>query len=392
MRGALDPRLYPPPAYEAPPGYPVGARRAMFADVLTNISDVIAGRAPSSPHMNRMAAAHLYAQQNALALQDLDMQRQAAADDRYEIREADDRLYRIDRRTGATEPLTDAPAGGAGMFEGTSMPAQLFNMLQSRDPSRRALAFSELTKPRTVTTPTGTYTMPGTDPNALNGIVQAAGFEPFGQQGPTSGDAGAGGAGDPAAAPAGFTPAPPTEAQARAYQHFSQMTGAYSQMHDLLQDPNFDAAGSSFVTSLMQADGSISTLANFAASPEEQSFARAAERFIRAKLRLESGAVIGAEEAKNEYRAFFPMPGDSERTLREKSLARYRTLRTLGQTAGRAYDALDPIDQVYEMDEGRIVTREDILATAEAEGITPQEALQRALEAGTIRPLLGTGG
>jgi hypothetical protein len=41
-------------------------------------------------------------------------------------------------------------------------------------------------------------------------------------------------------------------------------------------------------------------------SPEQQKYKQAADNWIRANLRKESGAVIGADEMAAEYATYFP--------------------------------------------------------------------------------------
>jgi hypothetical protein len=55
-------------------------------------------------------------------------------------------------------------------------------------------------------------------------------------------------------------------------------------------------------------------------SPEQQKYKQAADNWIRANLRKESGAVIGADEMAAEYATYFPMPGDDPARLFNKRL------------------------------------------------------------------------
>jgi len=61
-----------------------------------------------------------------------------------------------------------------------------------------------------------------------------------------------------------------------------------------------------------------------------------ARDFITATLRKESGAAIGQNEFDNQYRIFFPMPGDGPETLRQKALARQQAMEGLRVAAGPA--------------------------------------------------------
>lgn len=75
-------------------------------------------------------------------------------------------------------------------------------------------------------------------------------------------------------------------------------------------------------------------------TPEEQQYKQAANDWIRAKLRKESGAVIGDEEMKTEYETYFPVIGDSEKVIEQKRKARKTAERAMRGIAGQAYDYL----------------------------------------------------
>lgn len=72
-------------------------------------------------------------------------------------------------------------------------------------------------------------------------------------------------------------------------------------------------------------------------SPEQQRYKQAADNWIRANLRKESGAVIGADEMAAEYATYFPMPGDDPATLQQKAEARKITTDAMKQNAGPVY-------------------------------------------------------
>ena len=72
-------------------------------------------------------------------------------------------------------------------------------------------------------------------------------------------------------------------------------------------------------------------------SPEQQRYKQAADNWIRANLRKESGAVIGADEMAAEYATYFPMPGDDPATIQQKAEARKITTDAMKQNAGPVY-------------------------------------------------------
>ena len=69
-------------------------------------------------------------------------------------------------------------------------------------------------------------------------------------------------------------------------------------------------------------------------SSDRNSADNAARDFISASLRQESGAAIGAEEFANQYRIFFPMPGDTEQQIKEKAVARKQAIEGFKIAAG----------------------------------------------------------
>lgn len=60
--------------------------------------------------------------------------------------------------------------------------------------------------------------------------------------------------------------------------------------------------------------------------PEHQRYRQGAEMWIRAFLRKESGAAIGADEFKRDFVVYFPQPGDSKEVLKQKERARHEVM------------------------------------------------------------------
>lgn len=78
------------------------------------------------------------------------------------------------------------------------------------------------------------------------------------------------------------------------------------------------------------------TQANFVRSAGRQRAKAAQDDWIRAKLRKESGAVIGADEMEQERRTYFPQPGDAPPVVAQKAQARRRAIEAMKLNAGRA--------------------------------------------------------
>jgi hypothetical protein len=74
-----------------------------------------------------------------------------------------------------------------------------------------------------------------------------------------------------------------------------------------------------------------------AMTPEQQKYKQAADNWIRANLRKESGAVIGADEMAAEYETYFPQPGDSLDVIQQKAEARKITTQAMIKNAGPVF-------------------------------------------------------
>jgi hypothetical protein len=83
-------------------------------------------------------------------------------------------------------------------------------------------------------------------------------------------------------------------------------------------------------------------LARSGQSPATQQYDQAAQDWIRAKLRKESGAAIGADEMKQEYATYFPMVGDTPEKIQQKAEARRVVTLGMGKSAGKAYEPYRP--------------------------------------------------
>lgn len=69
-------------------------------------------------------------------------------------------------------------------------------------------------------------------------------------------------------------------------------------------------------------------------TPEQQKYHNASMEWVRAKLRKESGAVIGPQEAIDEYNTYFPVYGDSPDVIRQKKILRAEAIRSMQMMAG----------------------------------------------------------
>lgn len=79
---------------------------------------------------------------------------------------------------------------------------------------------------------------------------------------------------------------------------------------------------------------------NSLASPQGQQNRQQQEDWVRAKLRKESGAVIGEEEMDREIKTYFPQPGDQTDVINSKARSRQRAIEQMRINAGRVVPTL----------------------------------------------------
>jgi hypothetical protein len=77
------------------------------------------------------------------------------------------------------------------------------------------------------------------------------------------------------------------------------------------------------------------TLRPFVSDEDQQQLRQSQEDWVRAKLRKESGAVIGAEEMAREITQYFRQPGEAPSLTKQKEESRQAALRQLEITSGR---------------------------------------------------------
>jgi hypothetical protein len=139
----------------------------------------------------------------------------------------------------------------------------------------------------------------------------------------------------------------PTEAEQKAAGFSQRMELSNQLINDLEgkliakgEDPNV-----MFPTATSQAIGSIPFVGDYArtkfTSSEQQQYRQAQENWVRANLRKESGAVIGAEEMNAEIKTYVPQPGESTQTKAQKQLARQVTQEAMKTAAGTSYKPFD---------------------------------------------------
>jgi len=134
---------------------------------------------------------------------------------------------------------------------------------------------------------------------------------------------------------------PPTEGQLAGAGYLQRMTAAESILRDIETRANV-------VTIPLEKTLLLGTgLEGYTLNPVEQQVAQAQRDWVRAKLRKESGAVIGPEEMAAEIQTYFPMPGEGQETIAQKAEARRRAERQMQIGAGSAAGEAGTISPSY---------------------------------------------
>ena len=139
----------------------------------------------------------------------------------------------------------------------------------------------------------------------------------------------------------------PTEAEQKASGFSQRMELSNQLITDLEnkliaqgQEPNL-----MLPTATSQAIGGIPFVGDYArtkfTSTEQQQYRQAQENWVRANLRKESGAVIGADEMNAEIKTYFPQPGEMPEVVAQKNIARQVTQEAMKTAAGKSYVPFD---------------------------------------------------
>jgi len=124
----------------------------------------------------------------------------------------------------------------------------------------------------------------------------------------------------------------------------SKDAGFYSRMKSV--SPDLDAleskGGPTAITALAASLPFLGGIAGRTAmTPIQQQYQTAAMGWIRAKLRKESGAVIGPQEAKDEWTTYFPVVGDTPENIQYKRKLRAIAENEMKISSGKAAPLAD---------------------------------------------------
>lgn len=120
-------------------------------------------------------------------------------------------------------------------------------------------------------------------------------------------------------APLGQKDKPLTEVQGKATAFALRQDDANKVIQSLEGKKGFDPAA---VSSQLAGQSGMKAPLNYMASADAQRYEQAKRNWVTANLRLESGAAIPDAELAQEYRKWFPIPGDGPEVIKQKSEAR----------------------------------------------------------------------
>jgi len=133
----------------------------------------------------------------------------------------------------------------------------------------------------------------------------------------------------------------PTEGMLNSKTAFTQMTLAAPTLKRLEQNAKLMEQLGGF-------SGAMARNFRSMADPDERLYLQAADAWIRAKLRKESGAAIGEKEMEQEYATFFPQLNDTPETIAEKARQREVLTRQMGINAGEIKETKQDKEQTTE--------------------------------------------
>jgi hypothetical protein len=136
----------------------------------------------------------------------------------------------------------------------------------------------------------------------------------------------------------GISGGQPTEAQSNA-AGFAQRMELSNSIINSLPAGSAPGAGTRTLEAIPFVGGAM---ARSGQSVDTQKFDQAAQDWIRAKLRKESGAAIGKDEMVQEYNTYFPQVGDTPEKLAQKAEARRVATIGMQKAAGKAYEPYTP--------------------------------------------------
>jgi hypothetical protein len=142
------------------------------------------------------------------------------------------------------------------------------------------------------------------------------------------------------------TPKALTEGEAKTTNFYNSALGSEHEWQSLEADPSL-APGTQPVGMMGDIARTVlpANVVNSNTSEARQRAQQAKENFIRASLRLESGAAIGKDEFTRQDRIFYPQTGDTPETLAQKARARQQVIEGFKIGAGPGARQVDRLRQ-----------------------------------------------
>lgn len=129
--------------------------------------------------------------------------------------------------------------------------------------------------------------------------------------------------------PSAGKPPKTTEGEKAAAGYLGRMKAAEQTLSELSEDEPAVRSMASLLVAGTNLEGLV-------LSERQELILQAQRDWVRAKLRKESGAVIGEEEMAEEIRTYFPLPGDSAATIEQKRKSRLQAERQMATMGGAA--------------------------------------------------------
>jgi len=216
--------------------------------------------------------------------------------------------------------------GEAGAFAGTSMDAQVSNLLSKgvdspefRGTPEYARAWQLANEPKIIRTPTGDITLRP----ELSAVFKPPGAVKTDKQQIQESKEGV---------KQDVEVIPGTEREIKTTADEKLSFGYYGRM--LASEENIKRLGDFDSASIWERFKGIT---NITASPDLQQYRQAADDWIRAKLRRESGAVIAPAEMQKEYEIYYPQIGDSQAVMDQKKSARKQAEKSMKIASGKQF-------------------------------------------------------
>lgn len=255
----------------------------------------------------------------------------------------DNTLFNPD--TGETKAVGTAPGNGGFRFGGNSVEAQSLNGLMDSGQLTPEQA-QQLGAGKTITgpngeiifmTPQGVFGQPanGGPAQPLSLPEQGNGIDLFDERSPAQPAQQSPAAVSPRAAPSGMIPLtePKTTVDEKKAMTFADRMATSGAIVDRLGNVGTNTGE--------VLKSRIPLVGNMIVGEDFQKLDQARRDFINAQLRRESGAVISDAEFDNANKQYFPQPGDSEETIRQKAENRRIAVEGMIRDAGPTYKRPD---------------------------------------------------